>query len=140
MRKYLSFLVIGALLLSINFIALADNGEEFFNTPEAKAVRAKYQDKLGALRNEINEVRLDVSKELSSPHPDRAKVKKSVKKISDLRCKQQLLLTDQLFELRETIPEEKRAEFMRPIVEHYSREQRGKHDKFMLKGRENKNK
>lgn len=122
MSRYLSFFVAFVLLLGTDFITLAHNGEEFFNTPEAKSIREKYQGRLNTLHDEIKVTRLDVSKELSSPHPNKAKVKKGVKKISDLRCEQQLLLTDQLFELRETIPEEKRAEFMQPIVERYSRE------------------
>ena len=100
------------------FISRKDRDKEYQKFPEAKQVREKYRPQMLQIRASIKELRGRMAKELTSENPNRAVVKNYVNQLIELRRKQQMLLVDQMFETLEQLPKEKRADYIRPIVEH----------------------
>ena len=88
------------------------------NTPEAQKIRKKYQPEMMRLFTEIKNMRTLCAKELAQEKPSKDKIKSYIDKICELRCRQQKLLVDQMFEILETLPKEKRAEYLQPLIEH----------------------
>ncbi|MBQ7501437.1 periplasmic heavy metal sensor [bacterium] len=87
------------------------------NTPEAHKIRKKYQSQMNVIHAEMRELRGACAKELSKEKPNKETVKAYVVKISDLRCRQQKLLVDQMFEILDSLPKEKRSEYLQPFID-----------------------
>lgn len=87
------------------------------NTPEAQKIRKKYQPQMNIIHAEVRELRGRCAKELSQDKPNKENIKNYVNKISELRCRQQMLLIDQMFEVLDTLPKEKRSEYLQPFIE-----------------------
>lgn len=96
---------------------LHHGGLSRINTPEAQKIRKKYQPQMNLILAEVRELRGRCAKELSQEKPNKENIKNYVNKISELRCRQQMLLVDQMFEILETLPKEKRSEYLQPLIE-----------------------
>lgn len=86
-----------------------------------REVRGKYSNEIRQSRVEIKQLRLDVARALSKPNPDRQEVKRLLNKMVDLRRREQLLLTDQMFDTLKTMSPQQREEYLRPIIERFLR-------------------
>ena len=101
---------------------LLSKGEGFgARFPELRQFKEKYQPRLLEIRKSVRGYRREMAQELQRPQPDRQKVRRLVGTMLDLKREQQLLLVDQMFEMLEALPPERRQEFMRPIIDHCTR-------------------
>lgn len=87
----------------------------------AGRVQKKYVPELNRLRAEIKVAQVRVARLLLERNPDRHMIKAMVEKICALRRRQQLVLLEQLFETLDSLPADRRAEYLQPIVERFMR-------------------
>lgn len=117
MRKFLAAILIIFCLAPLN--AFADNAVAAKDREAAEKVHDKYRPEIQRLKAEIKELRAESARKLASGSPKKEEIVNIVIKINDLHRRQQLLYVDQLFEVLETLPPERRQEYLQPIIERF---------------------
>ena len=103
---------VGAQELPLDAEVVAQRGEG-----DPQAVKSRFAPQLKSVQIDLQTAKVELARLLASPQPDRSQVKAMVGHMLDLQRKKQLLLVDQIFDTLESIPPERREEFLQPIIE-----------------------
>ncbi|MCR5662542.1 MAG: periplasmic heavy metal sensor [bacterium] len=119
MRNIFAALLIILCLAPLNAFADTDNAIAANDREIAEKVHDKYRPEIQKLKAEIKELRAESARKLASGSPKKEEIVNIVIKINDLHRRQQLLYVDQLFEVLEALPADKRQEYLQPVIERF---------------------